>query len=149
MTDEFFTIGVDVRRSLIHLQLYGIWDVPTVDRYAAAAQAAFAKVAEGAARDGCKVLIDLRRHGVQPREVAERIGAWLTKAASEEARYAVLVSDSSVHKMQAQRLGSLLSAQVFSDEGEARAWLTDDRSPAPVRSLETVSPATAPQVAQG
>ena len=125
MADKLFRIDVDQRQSLVRLTLFGQWDVVTVDRYAAAAQDAFATLTEaGTPLDRCKALIDLRQHGVQPREVTERIQRWISLDLSEGARHAVLLSESALHRMQAQRVGSTLGAAFFSDEAEALAWLS-------------------------
>ena len=133
MTDQKFKIEVDRRELLVRLTLFGLWDVGTVDQYAAAAKSAFADLIETGARiDKCKALIDLRRHGVQSREVTNRIQSWLGLALSDGARHAVLVSESMLHRLQAQRVGSALGASFFSDEASALAWLMLAETDAPL-----------------
>ena len=124
MADEQFRIEIDQSELLVRLTLFGLWDVGTVDRYAAAAKSAFAELTHaGAPIADCKALIDLRKHGVQSREVTERIQSWLGLALSDGAHHAVLVSESMLHRLQAQRVGSALDAAFFSDEAGALAWL--------------------------
>ena len=131
MADELYTIKIDRQRSLVRLTLFGLWDVAAVDRYAAAAQAAFSTLTKaGTPLDRCKVLIDLRQHGVQPREVTERIQIWLKKALSGGALHAVLVSESLLQGMQARRVGTLLDAEFFANEVMALDWLSRPRQPA-------------------
>ena len=126
LAEELFTIDVDRRDALVRLTLFGLWDVATVDRYAAAAQAAFSSLNEaGVPLDRCKALIDLRQHGVQSREVTHRIHGWIKLDLSGGARHAVLVSASMLHRMQAQRVGAALDANFFSDEADALAWLSN------------------------
>lgn len=125
MKDDCFEIDIDRRQLLVRLKLSGIWDIDTVDRYAVAAQAAFSELTgAGVGIASCRALIDLRRHGVQPREVTERIQGWLNLALSDGARHAVLLSESALHRMQAQRVGSAFDAAFFSDETEALDWLS-------------------------
>ena len=129
MADEFFKTHVDPRQSLVRLSLSGQWTVEIVDDYAMAAEAAFRQLTEtGTPLRKCKALIDLRQHGVQSREVAERIQGWIRLALSDGARHAVLVSDSALHRMQAQRVGALLGARFFSDEAQALDWLLNEAS---------------------
>lgn len=124
MAEPPYTVSVDRERSLVRLTLSGLWDLPTCERYAADVRKAFAGlVAMGVPIDAYGVLIDLRRHGVQSREVSERTQAELRNGISSGSHHAVLVSESVLHKMQAQRVGSLIGASFFTDEARAIDWL--------------------------
>ena len=124
MSETPYTVQVDRDRLFVRLTLHGLWDLGTVERYSEAAREAFAALGtNGEPVSGSRILIDLRQHGIQPRDVAERIQAKLKNGLSPGARHAVLVSESTLHRMQAQRIGTLINASFFSDEAEAMAWL--------------------------
>lgn len=120
-----YTIAVDASRGLIRATLRGMWDLGVLAGYTAELQATFARLSASVPPgQPLELLIDLRQHGVQPREVGEAIQAELARAdVAAAARTAVLVSPSALHRLQAQRLGSHLAASFFADEAEALAWL--------------------------
>lgn len=115
-----YRVEVDPRALSARLTLFGLWDLATVDRYSRDVEQA---LSEGGAADRYRLLIDLRSHGVQPREVAAEIQSRLMQGVDRTSRIAVLVSESLLHRLQAQRLGSHVRASFFADEGEALAWL--------------------------
>ena len=69
------------------------------------------------------MLLDVRRHWIQSKEVAAEIERGLAELTELGQRHAVLVSPSALHKAQARRVTSRLVAGYFEDEGEALAWL--------------------------
>ena len=120
-----FAIDIDVAQRFVRLTLVGMWTLAIVDAYVDALTQAFKDAATaGAAPGALRTLVDLRRHGIQQRDVAQEIEARLAQGAAQVQRLAVLVSGSALHAMQARRAGSLIQARVFVDEGEALAWLT-------------------------
>ena len=131
MTDEEpFTIETDRTSNMIRLTLRGLWDLPTVERYVAAAREALSALTrDGIPPSEIGLLVDLRQQGIQPREVTERIQAALKEGPSRGSRHAVLVSSSTLHRLQAQRVGVLLGASFFDDEAAALAWLRSDPVP--------------------
>ena len=135
MTHAPYTIDVDENARLVRLALFGLWDLETLDRYAKDVWQAFSRAeAAGIAPERFRVLIDLTQHGVQPREVAERIQRQLAVGISPASRHAVLVSESALHKIQAQRVGAHLSGVFFaSREEDAMTWLLAADSAGPDR----------------
>ena len=126
-----YEIHVDVERRLVRLTLVGFWTRQTYERYDHALEKLAAQAsAAGRSRYEYRVLVDVRRHGLQSKEVAAEIERGLTELADHGQRHAVLVSPSALHKAQARRITSRLVAGYFGDEEEALAWLlTDDAVP--------------------
>ena len=123
MASPPYTVCVDRPRLLIRATLHGLWQLGTLERFRREMERALAELATtGATPDRFRLLVDLRDHGVQPREVAQAIQAQLTHHASA-GPHAILVSQSALHKMQVQRMGATLNAAYFADEAAALAWL--------------------------
>lgn len=119
-----FTIDINIPQRFVRLTLVGMWTRSIVDAYVDALTRAVGEAAAlGAARHALRILVDLRRHGIQQRDVAAEIESRLAQGAAQAERLAVLVSGSALHAMQARRAGSLIQARVFVDESEALAWL--------------------------
>lgn len=124
MNRDEYRIEVDPERSFARLTLSGLWDSGTVDRYTGDVESALEQAAAGGGpAGGYRILIDLRNHGVQSRDVAAEIQDRLSRGIAQASRIAVLTSPSALHRMQAQRLGSHVSASFFADAGEAEKWL--------------------------
>lgn len=127
MAEAPYTISVDRNRGLVRMTLRGIWDLKTFEDYAAAARRAYAELTEQETPPAaCRILIDLRQHGTQPRQVAEGIQAELASGEARPAQHAVIVSESMLHRMQAHRLGATINASFFTDEETAMNWLFVD-----------------------
>ena len=121
MNEERYRIEVDPRTLSARLTLFGLWDLATLNRYTYDVTQA---LAEGGAAGRYRILIDLRNHGVQSREVAAAIQSRLMMGIEQASQVAILVSPSLLHRLQAQRLGSHVQASFFADEDEALTWLT-------------------------
>lgn len=125
-----FEIDHDARRQLLTLRLVGLWDRAILDDYTAALNSIFSKVeASGRSTSGYRVLVDLREHGLQPRDIAAEIEARLSRGAAQASRHAILVSGSVLHRMQVKRAGAQIEAYIFVDEAEAMQWLLTETRP--------------------
>ena len=123
-TEPGYEIAVDVERRLVRLTLVGFWTRQTYERYDHALEKLAAQArSAGRSRYEYRVLVDVRRHGIQSKEVAAEIERGLAELTEHGQRHAVLVSPSALHKAQARRVTSRLVAGYFGDEGEALAWL--------------------------
>ncbi|WP_242140925.1 hypothetical protein [Sphingomonas sp. TREG-RG-20F-R18-01] len=119
-----YVIRVDVARRLVTLKLLGFWTVETFDEYTRALKALAAKgKTAGRSPEEYSVLVDLREHGLQSKEVAARIEQGLAAGANRRHPHAVLVSPSVLHKAQAQRIGAHIAPRFFADEEAAMRWL--------------------------
>ncbi|WP_010188659.1 STAS/SEC14 domain-containing protein [Sphingomonas sp. PAMC 26605] len=126
MIAPHYKIDVDIKRRFVRLTLSGFWDRATFDRYTQEVEGlAREAIRAGRVRQDYRVLLDLRNHGVQSREIAAEIEAGLIRNASPKQRHAVLISDSALHKSQVQRLGSATDARLFENEQDALAWLLE------------------------
>ncbi len=124
MGEQPYTVVVDGARGLVRATLRGIWSLEILGRYSAALVDALGQLArDGHSPASARLLIDLRQHGIQPREVAEAIQARVSETEMPVGRTAVLVSPSALHRMQAQRIGALFHANVFDDDARALSWL--------------------------
>ena len=136
MTRPPFTIEYDEPQQLLKLRLFGLWELETLDRYTDELNRIFGRIAaSGGSPKDSRILVDLREHGIQSREVASEIETRLSRGAAVAKRHAVLVSESALHKMQAARAGSQIQARFFTDEQAAVDWLLEDPAPktAPAR----------------
>ncbi len=119
-----FAIDIDVARRFAKLTVVGMWTRATLDNYVDQLTRAFDETAAlGATSREFRILVDLRRHGIQKRDVAAEIEVRLAQGAAQASRHAVLVSNSVLHAMQAKRAGSLIQAKVFLEEDDALDWL--------------------------
>ncbi len=122
-----YSITVDMERHLVRLKLSGFWDLETYERYTCELDDMTTKAANAdRSAQNLRVLVDLRDHGLQSREVATAIHENLKKAAYSAQRHAVLISASFLHKTQAQRVSAPMKAQFFCDEEEAVMWLLSE-----------------------
>lgn len=109
------------------LRLRGFWTVETFDEYTGALAALAAKgKTSGRSPEEYRVLVDLREHGLQSKEVAARIEQGLADGATRRHPHAVLVSPSALHKAQAQRIGAQIAPRFFTEEATAMQWLMAD-----------------------
>lgn len=122
-----YVIRVDVQRRLVTLKLLGFWTVETYDEYTRALKTLAVKgKAAGRSLEEYRVLVDLREHGLQSKEVAACIEQGLADGATRRHPHAVLVSPSALHKAQAQRIGAHIAPGFFTDEAVAMQWLMAD-----------------------
>ncbi|WP_293884058.1 hypothetical protein [Sphingomonas sp.] len=131
MSTPGYKIEVDTKNRLVRLTLTGFWDRATFDRYTEEIEGLAQEARRaGRARLDYRVLVDLRNHGVQSREVATSIEAGMIHNASPLQRHAVLISNSALHRSQVQRLGASTDTRLFENEEDALAWLLEVRDTA-------------------
>lgn len=72
------------------------------------------------------MLVDLREHGGQSRDIIDKIQARLAQGDWRASRRALILSALALHKMQAQRLETSADTAFFGNEDEAMQWLLAD-----------------------
>ena len=128
-----FTIEVDRSTGLICAAAFEFWTPAILERFKGRVQVEL----EAIRRSGLRplFLIDVRRHGVQSREVVEGLQAFARMASCRAMKTAVVV-ESALYRLQAARIGSEPDHAMFRSDDEARRWLlADEKSGDRRRSL--------------
>ena len=131
-TKPSYLIETDPRRSYMRLTFSGLMDHGTVDRFEDEITAAIARMPSKDGRPGdCLFLSDVRDAGVQSRDISERLQAIMARYGPLTRRTALLVSGSALEMMQVRRVAGMDGTAFFKSEGEALAWLFEDRPSVP------------------
>ena len=119
-----YRIDVDPQRQLVHLRLLGQWDRPTLTAYRQELRNAMQTFAAQGARPGeYLLLIDVREHGVQPKEVAAEHQEIIAEYIPLARRRALVMSASALHALQVRRISPTPDVDMFRTDEEALAWL--------------------------
>lgn len=124
-----YEILFNERAGVLEARYSGFWDVETARAFAADMTR---RLAELRARHGTiSLLSDSREFPVQSAAVLEVLGAFTEQQlALSRSRSAILVK-TALSSLQAKRLvASDALVRVFTDEGEARAWLAEGKGAA-------------------
>lgn len=115
-----FTIEVDRSSGLICAAAYEFWTSAILEQFKVRMQAE----QEVIRRSGLRplLLIDVRQHGVQSREIVEGLQAFARSASFRATKTAVVV-ESALYRLQAARIGSEHDHAIFRSDDEARRWL--------------------------
>ena len=115
-----FTIDVDRSRGLISAAAYDFWTLETLRLFQARVEAE----QEAIRRSGLRplFLIDVRRHGVQSKEVVEGLQKFASTSSCRATKTAVVV-ESALNRRQVTRIGAVPDHATFRDEHEALDWL--------------------------
>lgn len=115
-----FTIEVDRSNGLICAAASEFWTLAILEQFKARVQAE----QDAIRRSGLRplFLIDVRKHGVQSKEVVEGLQAFARSASCRAMKTAVVV-ESALYRFQATRIGSEPDHAIFGSEEEARQWL--------------------------
>jgi len=104
--------------------MFGLWDLAEVQHY----ETSVVSMTQDILRSGLirqfDVLVDLRHHPIQPREVAEALQRVIGRLRDGVARVAVVTSNSSLHKLQAARLDQSAHTRFFASIEDADSWLS-------------------------
>lgn len=123
-----FTIEVDRSTGVIRATAYEFWTLATLAQYEAAVVAA-----QGAVRRsglGPLLLIDVRRHGVQSREVVQGLQRFAGSTHGRTMKTALIV-ESALYRLQAARIGSSAHHAMFQNDDDALAWLLEREGDVP------------------
>ena len=121
-----YEVSIDPPRKLVNLKLTGQWDLTTVASYARAVGDGFARMkASGVTPGDYLLLVDMRAHGLQVREVTTAYQAFINAHASFVRRRATIVTPSALHELLAKRVAKELDLAngFFRTEQEALDWL--------------------------
>jgi hypothetical protein len=121
------TIIAEPARDLIRITLAGFFDENTIADFLEARRHAHAQLRCGPNRH--LTLADTRAIAIQTQDMVARWGGILADPAHRSRRLA-FVTGSSLARMQLQRAIGSRTAQVFTDEREAMAWLFADEASA-------------------
>lgn len=129
MTSRLFELHCDHSRAVLRATLRDHWPVEEVARFERAIRDALSHLNR---RSGSParyaLLIDARLHGVQSRDVVERLQAVSAAIMGEVACIAVIVT-SALHKRQADRINPDSLHRVFDREDNATEWIAQRRAP--------------------
>ena len=120
MSSPSFTIEVDQSNGVIRATTYEFWTLATLEQY----EAAVVTAQETVRRSGLRplLLIDVRRHGVQSREVAQGLQRFAGSKYGQATKTAVIV-ESALYRLQAARIGSSAHHAIFQNDDDALQWL--------------------------
>lgn len=126
MTEHRFDLGFDEAHYRQLIRVFGLWDMPQVERFqVAVATQVMALAQRGRAWD---LLIDAREFAVQPPAVADRFEALLVAGRQFNTGYTAILVASMLSKMQAERVLRHERLRAFLDEASAAAWLVERRA---------------------
>lgn len=120
-----FIIEVDRSKGLISAMAYQFWTLAILEQFEVQVRAEQDMIR----RSGKKplFLIDVRKHGVQSREVVDGLQKFADSASCRATKTAVIV-ESALYRLQATRIGSVPHHAIFRDEHEALDWLLKDEA---------------------
>jgi hypothetical protein len=119
-----YSIEVDRERRMLRIRFVGVWTITSMDEFAQARRRTLTE--EGWGKGDYVCLVDLREHGVQPRDVADHGIKSNVGAAVNAPRKTALVVSSMLKKLQVARALTRGDEQVFMSEEEALRWLDED-----------------------
>lgn len=113
-----FNVRADVGHNLMRVDMAGFFNEGDVQRFTADYRSALAQLSA----PGHLTLVDMRQMKIQPQSV---VGAFSALLASPDVRSRRLafICDSTLARLQAQRLTDREDVRFFKDEGEAEGWL--------------------------
>ena len=123
MTAQPLTVVFQPERRLLTITMRGIWDMAQIETFKASVATAVAEIKRSSAENLFDVLVDLREHPLQPRDVAEALEMVVAGLERGPRRAAVVTSPSALHRLQATRLGRSRDAHVFTSLDDANQWL--------------------------
>ena len=115
-----FIIEVDRSIGLICATAYEFWTLTILEQFKARVQVEQDAIRRCGLRS--LLLIDVRQHGVQSREVVEGLQVFAKSANCRATKTAVIV-ESALYRLQAARIGSGPNHAIFRSHEEARLWL--------------------------
>lgn len=116
-----YKIEVDIDRNLIKAELEGFWTADDFEHFIADEQAALSKLKCPAGKH--IVLCDLSKLNVVAQDVATHIIAELNSQGPRDAAWVAIVIQSTLLKMQMQRLITRSNMMIFDSYSESEAWL--------------------------
>ncbi|WP_022683289.1 hypothetical protein [Sphingobium bisphenolivorans] len=122
MATRPYEIAYDDNRKLLRITLAGLWDLPTAHSYLEDLRRQEQRI--GLDLDQLSVLIDMREHAIQPREVADLLTDSLKDAGRPGRTTASIVSSSALKVLQIKRISEMIERnELFTTEADALAWL--------------------------
>lgn len=120
MDKQDFDVEVERSIGLISAAADRFWTLATLERF----KARILAEQEAVRRSGLRplLLIDVRRHGVQSKEVVQGLQEYANSAHGRATRTAVVV-EAALYRPQADRIRSSSHHALFRDMREARDWL--------------------------
>jgi hypothetical protein len=122
--DDFFNVDLDHGAKRIDVRISGFWHGKTFETYEAAINRALAECEERGGSSAYCVLIDSRNGMVQASSILQKIERLSATLAVRVRRKAIVVSNSTLTKMQQSRIEMHLNMRSFPSIGEAKAWLS-------------------------
>lgn len=115
-----YTIDVDVARSLVRLRLAGFFTAADLGRFVADRNAAHARLTCGPNQH--LSLADLRDLDIQSQDMVAGFQRMLADPAQQSRRLAFVI-DSALARIQIGRAADNRQVRMFTDMGEAEAWI--------------------------
>lgn len=124
-----YDIVYDSARRLLHLTLFGMWDLATLDAYRRALDATLSPIIKNGVLDpDIGFIVDLRGHAVQPKDVADALSQMVEEHGAAHPS-AVIMSSSALQNIQVKRISTSLHRRaVFTDEAAALDWITAEQA---------------------
>lgn len=120
-----YRVEFDATLNIVKIILAGLWTGETLAAYQSDAKPRSTELG-GASPTGA--LIDMRQYAVQTQDVVNTIKLLIESRGRSGHPHAFLLSSSAIQKLQLERIASEFdTAAFFKDEGEALAWLADQR----------------------
>jgi hypothetical protein len=119
-----YSIRTDPRSQMITVVQSGLYTIADLIALSADFAAAIAKLAaHGGVPGQYLLLVDLRDHAIQTKEIADLLQTGVAAQGHLWRRMATVVSPSALQAMQAKRIGQVGSQALFQDRDAATAWL--------------------------
>jgi hypothetical protein len=120
-----FTLRADKKARLLHLEFWGLWDMPLTRSFRTEVLAAYAEMGKGP----WFALSQSRKYVPQRDDIQEIHKQCIAAGLSQGLTRIAVLLDSALGQMQIRRLfeeaGSPPHLRFFTDEAEARAWLAE------------------------
>ncbi|MCW3849333.1 hypothetical protein OF829_19005 [Sphingomonas sp. LB-2] len=123
LDDPSFTIRIEPARKFVEIGMRGYWDAATIQRFDSELRRLLRALPVGGCRIGEQVtLFDTTQYAVQSQEVLAKLAGMAADPSIGSRRIAVLVSSALV-TLQTRHIAP--GYGVFTDRGEALAWLSE------------------------
>lgn len=119
-----YRIEFEAKQKLVRMSLTGLWTRQILESYQRDGKLGLSEQGIGSAG----VLIDMRHFAVQTQEVVDTLLLLIASRGQSSNPHAFILSSSAIQKIQLGRMVTQLkNAAFFKEEGEALAWLADQR----------------------
>jgi len=118
--DAVFAIHADIQHNLMRVEMSGFFDEADVHRFSARYREMLLKLRA----PGHLTLVDIRNMKIQPQAVVEAFSSLLASADVRSRRLA-FVCNSTLARLQAQRLTDREGVKFFDNEADAETWILE------------------------